>query len=407
MKTRSTHAMLALLGAGLAFCTATAGDWPQLRGPARDGISAETGLLRSWPEGGPRVIWRKPLGEGYSGLSVVGGRIYTMYGRGADEFVACLDAANGTEIWRFRVDANWKDSMGNGPRSTPTHHEGTVYALSSGAKLVAIDAQDGTRRWGRDLKAEYGAQVPRWGVSGSVHVEGARVIVEVGGKAGASLVAFAREDGAEAWRSLSGQPGYSTPLAITVSGLRQIVVFSAKSLRAVAPADGKLLWELPWETSYDVNAAMPIFIPPDRLFISSGYDVGGALLRIQVADGKASVKTVWQNREMKNQFSTSVVHGGVIYGFDDKTLKAVDLETGATRWRARGLGHGSLMAADGLLIVLGDNGQLLIADATGEAYKERARTQLFNGKTWTVPTLAGGRLYVRDETELVALAVAE
>jgi outer membrane protein assembly factor BamB len=399
--------MLALLGAGLALVTATAADWPQLRGPARDGISTETGLLRAWPEGGPRVVWRKPLGEGYSGLSVVGGRIYTMYGRGADEFVACLDAANGTEIWRFRIDTNWKDSMGNGPRSTPTVDGGTVYALSSGAKLVAIDAREGTRRWGRDLKAEYGAQVPRWGVSGSVHVEGDRVIVEVGGKAGAALVAFQREDGAEAWRSLSGEPGYSTPLAITVSGLRQIVVFSAKGLRAVAPKDGKLLWELPWETSYDVNAAMPIFVPPDRLFISSGYDVGGALLRIRVTEGKASVQSVWQNREMKNQFSTSVIQGGVIYGFDDKTLKAVNLETGETRWRTRGLGHGSLTVADGMLIVLGDSGVLLIADATGEAYKERARLQLFNGKTWTVPTLADGRLYVRDENELVALAVAQ
>jgi outer membrane protein assembly factor BamB len=389
----------------LAGGAAGAADWAQFRGPARDGVSGETGLAASWPEGGPRQVFRVPLGGGYSGISVAGGRLFTLFSRGEDEFAACLDAADGREIWRVRIDATWKDDIGPGPRSTPTVEGPTAFALSGRGKLFALAAADGRLQWQHDLVAEYGAAPPRWGVSTSPLIEGRLLLVDVGGRKGASIVAFDKASGAEVWRSQTDKAGYSAPIAITAGGLRQVVAFTGTRLRALAPADGALLWDLPWETSYDVNAATPVFIAPDRLFVSSAYNVGGALLRLDVAEGRVKASEVWRNTELKSKFHSAVLAGGQLYGFDEGTFKCLDPKTGETRWRQRGLGHGSLIVADGHLLALGDAGTLVLVQATPEAYRERARAQPFSGRTWTAPALSGGRLYLRDEKELVALEV--
>jgi outer membrane protein assembly factor BamB len=180
------------------------------------------------------------------------------------------------------------------------------------------------------------------------------------------------------------------------------VFFTGTTVVAVSPENGSPLWKQPWKTSYDVNAATPVFIPPDRIFVSSGYDVGAAVYRVTAT----GVELIWQNREMKNKFSSSVLHGGHLYGFDENTLKCIDAATGQTQWRARDFGHGTLIYADGHLLVLGDNGILALVEATAEGYHERARAQVFDGKSWTMPTLAGGRLYLRDQKQLVSLDIA-
>jgi outer membrane protein assembly factor BamB len=381
-------------------------DWPKFRGPRHDGISNETGIAKSWPEGGPKQLWRKPLGEGFSAVSVVGDRLYTMYATGKDEVVAALDAGSGKELWRVRVDEKWVDEMGNGPRSTPTVDGDTVFALSARGTLVALAAKDGALRWKSDLRSVYGTKPPRWGMSTSPLVEGDLLLVDVGGKSGSSIVAFDKTSGKEAWRSQDDKPGYSVPLPVTVSGLRLVVFFTGSRLVGLDPEDGSRHFEVPWTTSYDVNAAAPVFVPPDKLFVSSGYDVGAALYRIEVAEGRASVVELWKNREMKNQFSSSVYRDGHLYGFDDGTLKCLDVATGKTVWAERGFGHGSLIWADGHLVVLGDDGILALVEATPAGYRERGRARPFDGKTWTVPTLAGGRLFLRDEHELVSLDVS-
>lgn len=381
-----------------------AGDWPQFRGPQRDGISKETGLKRSWEAGGPQVLWRVPLGEGYSGISVSGNRLYTMYARGTGAFAAAFDAASGKELWRYRMSNIWNDRQGDGPRSTPTVDDGVVYAVSAHGVLAALDADDGKLLWRHDLVDEYGARIPRWGMSGSPLVEGRLLLVEVGGTQ-ALLAAFDKKSGKQIWTSQSGKPGYASPLALTVGGVRQVVLFAGTKLLAVSPEDGRLLWERPWKTSWDVNAAMPVFVAPDKLFVSSGYDVGAQLLRLRVDGRSVRVEELWRSREMKNRFSSSVLHDGHAYGFDEKILKCVDLASGAMVWRARDLGHGSLILADGHLIVMGDRGQLALVEATPEGYREKARAQIFDGKTWTLPTLSGGKLYLRDEHELISLNV--
>jgi len=398
--------------AGVAICAAVvvtaprADEWPQFRGLHRDGVSAETGLLATWPAQGPKVLWRQPLGEGYSALSVTGGRIYTMYGEGDAEYAVALDAATGKQLWRSRVGPKWVDRFGNGPRSTPTIDGDLVFVLGAKGDLAALSTADGTVRWARDLKKEYGAKPPQWGVSTSPLVEGRLLMVNVGGE-GVSLVAFDKQTGKEVWRTQSGAAGYSAPLSFTVGDVRQVLFFNANGLAAVAPSDGRLLWKQEWKTDWDVNASTPIFVAPDKVFVSSGYGKGAAMLRLVPGETGIAVEEVWSNRELKNRFSSSVLHDGFIYGFDEKIFKCIDVSDGETRWRQRDFGHGSLIVADGRLIVLGDSGRLALVEATAEAYREQGAVQLFQGKTWTMPTLADGKLYLRDEKEIVALEIAE
>ncbi|MCZ6727399.1 MAG: PQQ-like beta-propeller repeat protein [Acidobacteria bacterium] len=395
-KTLKTIAALctSLLVAGLA-----SSDWPRYRGPTGDARSPETGLLTEWPADGPPEVWRAELGDGYSGMAVSGGRLYTLFGSGRDEIAVCLDAASGREIWRVRIDSNRGDDQGDGPRSTPTVDGDHVYVLGASAKLYALDAATGATRWRVDLPEQLGARVPRWGVSTSPLVEDDLLVVDVGGRPGYSLVAFDKRTEPVRLHANDDVPGYSTPLAITVGGQRQVVSFSGTELVAVAAADGELLWRHPWRTSYDVNAAMPVFLPPNRLFISSGYDTGAAVLEI----GERSVREVWRSRVMKNHFNSSVLVDGYLYGFDNGTLKCLDSASGEEQWAQRGFAKGSLLYADGRLVILSERGLLALADADPRQYTERSRFQLFKTKTWTMPSLAGGRLFVRDQEELVAL----
>jgi outer membrane protein assembly factor BamB len=378
-------------------------DWPQWRGERRDGVSDERGLLASWPEGGPKELWRRSLGEGFSAISVVDGVLYTQYVSGEDALLVALAAKDGKRLWQLRTGKRFSDSYGNGPRATPTVDAGVVFALDSGGGLVAANAKDGRELWRHDLVAKYGARPPRWGLASSPLVEGGRVIVHAGGEGGRSVLAFDRTDGRLVWSSRDEKPGYAAPIAIDAAGQRQLILFAGDRLVSLDPNSGSTLWEWTWKTDWGVNASTPIWIAPDRLFLSSGYSKGATMLRLLERDGVAAVEEIWRNREMRNKFSSSVLYDGMLFGFDDSSLKCVDPNTGETAWRQRGLGHGSLLAVDGKLLLLSDRGRLVLAAASADGYAEFGSTQLFETKTWTVPTLAGGRLYVRDEKEIVAL----
>jgi outer membrane protein assembly factor BamB len=398
---------LALLTAFLALpIAAPAADWPQYRGPRLDGTSSETGLARQWPADGPETLWRHDLGDGYSGMAVVDGRLYTMYGSGGDEMLVCLDAATGREIWRLRTDDNRADGQGGGPRATPTVHGSTVYAVGAQGKLYAVEAVSGEKVWWTDLVQAFGAGVPTWGVAASPIVVGELLLLDVGGRSGYSIVAFDSTTGTVVWHAESDKAGYSTPLPVTVDGIRQALFFTATQLVSVSPADGRTFWRQPWETSYDVNAAMPVFLPPDRVFISSSYDRGALVLTMRRDGDGVAISEAWRSRDMKNHFNSSVYLDGHLYGFDDGTLKCLDAATGEERWAQRGFAKGSLLAADGHLLVLSERGVLALVEATPSAYVERARAQVLDGKTWTMPTLSDGVLYVRDQQEIKALKIA-
>jgi outer membrane protein assembly factor BamB len=380
-------------------------DWPQWRGPNRDGISKETGLLKTWPEDGLNVIWKSPIGAGYSSLAISQGHIYTMDSAGKDEFVVCLDQANGKEIWRTITDAVFDSDQGDGPRSTPTVDGNWVYAIGANGMLVALNAKDGKKVWSHDLRKEFESEIPRWGTSTSPIVEKDLLLVDVGGKTGFSLMAFNKKDGTIVWKSHTDKQGYSSPIAITIGGIRQIVFFTGTALVSVSPK-GDVYWKYPWRTDYDANIATPLFIPPDKIFISSSYGTGAAVVKVAAADGKATVSEVWKNKVMENHFNSSVLNQGYIYGFDNAVLKCIDANTGAEKWKKTGFGKGSLILADNHLIVLGERGQLALIEVTPSEYKEVAQTQIMSGKTWTMPSLAGKKLYLRDQKQIVALDLA-
>lgn len=383
-------------------------DWPQYRGPRRDGVSSETGLLSAWPADGLPQRWRVPLGAGYSGLSVVGDRLYTLFGRDGGEYLAAFDTADGSEAWRLRLGGLYRDGQGDGPRSTPTVHDGRVFAVSGGGFLMAADARDGSPLWRHDLRQEYRASMPRWGYSASPLVVDDMLLVEVGGR-DAAIMAFDIANGEEIWRALDDNAGYSAPLLIEFAGRRQAVFFTGERLVGLDPSSGELLWSIGWKTSYGVNAATPIFLPPDEIFVASGYGVGSSVIRLkeEAVGGGVEIETAWRSRDLKNQFSSSVLVDGHLYGFDNSILQCLEIVRGERMWRARGHGHGSLLYAEGHLYVLGDRGSLSLVQATAGEYVEVARTQVFSGRSWTAPTLSDGTLYLRDERELVALDLTE
>jgi outer membrane protein assembly factor BamB len=401
-----------LAGLGVAvfvpalLAAAAPSDWPRYRGPKGDGVSKETGLLKAWPAAGPRVLWRARLGSGYSGMAVVGNRLFTMFGSGGSEYAVAFDAAKGKELWRFRLDGDRADDMGGGPRATPTVDGDVVYVLGADGVLAALEAATGKARWRLDLVAEHGARVPQWGVSTSPVVEGNLLLVNAGGSNGRSLLGLDKTSGKLVWAAETDVAGYSTPLVVDLAGTRQALFFAGTSLISVSPQNGKRFWSVPWRTAYDVNAAMPVLVPPDKIFISSSYDTGGQLLRVVNKGGQPAVESVWKNRVMKNHFNSSVYVAGHLYGFDDATLKCIDPQSATERWKQRGFGKGSLLVADGHLWVLSDRGELALIEVAPGGYHEKARAQVLDGKTWTMPTLAGKRLYLRSESQLVALDVA-
>jgi outer membrane protein assembly factor BamB len=382
-----------------------AADWPQWRGPQQDGVSSETGLLAKWPEGGPAELWRCPLGAGFSAVSVAGGRALTMYGTPAGEFVLAVDVASGKRLWKARCgDLFINDSYGSGPRATPTIDQRRVYALGGSGNLVCLEAATGKTVWALDLVKKFGGKLPEYGFSASPAVFGKLLVVDVGAKKGRSLAAFDKATGELLWTSLDDKPGYATPIRVEIDGVPQIIVLMGEALVSVSPQDGREFWRRPWKTEQDANVATPIF-HQGRLFVSTGFGTGCALLELSAPSGKPAATPLWAGKQMQNYWSTSVLVDGHLYGFHNKFLTCMDFKTGDVQWKQRGFNGGSLLAADGKLIIYGERATLALAAASPLKYQELARAQVLDGKTWTVPTLSSGRLFVRNEQEMVCLKV--
>ena len=384
--------------------TVPAADWPQWRGPNRDGVSKETGLLKNWPAGGPKVRWKTTLGGGYSSIAVSQGRVYTLASIGDNEVAVCLNEATGKQLWSVRLDSAYRSGQGDGPRSTPIVDGNWVYVLGAQGKLYALNAKDGKKIWSHDLKAEYGSEIPGWGTSTSPLVEGDLLLVDIGGKAGHSIGAFNKKSGALVWKTHTDKQGYSSPVAVNVNDGRQILFFTGTALISVSPA-GTLNWKYPWRTSYYANVATPLFIAPDKVFISTAYGTGAALLKLTGTKVKPSFQEVWKSKVSQNHFNSSVLYNNHIYGFDSAILQCVEAHSGTEKWKKSGFGRGSVILADGHLIVLGERGQLALVEATPAGYKEKSQVQALEGKTWTSPALANGNLYLRNEKEIISMSV--
>jgi hypothetical protein len=390
---------------GRKTSAASSKDWPQWRGSNRDGVSSETSLLTTWPENGPRKLWEQPVGRGYSSIAVADGRVYTHMQQGGDEVVACWSTA-GEPLWRFSYPASYRNPYGNGPRATPTVDGKHVYTVGGTGIMHCLKTHpaspQGEKVWRKDLLEEFGAGNLQWGVSFSPLVEGNLVYINPGGPAGASCAALDKLTGETRWQALDDQAGYSSPVAATIAGQKQVVFFTAAGLVGLTPDRGELLWRFPWETSYGANVATPIIVG-DYIFLSSGYDRGCAVVRIR--DGQAS--KVYENKNMRNHFSSCVFFKDHLYGFNESVLTCLDFRTGQIRWKQGGFKKGSLLIADGKLIVLGEYGKLALAEATPDAYRELTSFEVSTDRCWVVPALADGRLYVRDQGNLMCFDVKE
>ena len=380
----------------------TSVDWPQWRGPKRDGISRERGWRRDRGSSGPPILWqRHTSGPGYSGLAVVRNRLYTMMQDGPTEAVVCWDAETGRELWRRRYAARFVSDQGSGPRATPTVDDNRVYTLGATGILHCLDERTGAVQWRRDLVADFGGHIPEWGVAASPLIDGDWLYVTPGGAQDTSVVCLEKKSGKVRWTSLNDRPAYSSPVIATAAGVRQLILLTGEGLVSLSLEEGRLYWRLPWSTSMDCNVATPI-CHGDEIFISSGYGKGCALLRVVARGaGALDVETMYAHRRMRNHFSTSVLYEGHLYGFDETRLVCMEWATGKLRWEARGFRKGSVLISDGHLIILGENGKLALAEATPEAYRELCSVRVTRGRCWTVPTLAGGKLFIRDPRRIV------
>jgi outer membrane protein assembly factor BamB len=385
-----------------------AADWPNWLGPARNGSSPEKGLLTDWPAAGPKVLWKVPGGDGYSSVAVVGNRAYTLVQRAGAEFAIALDTATGTEKWAQKLAPAYKNSYGNGPRSTPTIDGGLVYAQSVSGPLVCLNADDGNIVWQHDLLKDFGAKNISWGLSASPVIDGNLVLAVPGGK-GAGVAAFDKKTGKLAWKLGDDKAAYASPIGVTVAGQRQFVFFTASSLFAVSPA-GKELWRVAWPTELDCNICTPLVIG-EHLFVSSGEGIGCAMFRLS-AGGAPEV--AWESKGptsvMINYWANSVEHQGYLYGlageFDKKIhLNCVDAKTGKLMWSQKDFGKGAITFADGHLFMTTKSGDLVLVRANPKMYDEKARVALL-GENRTSPTIAEKRLYLRDRQNIYCLDIA-
>jgi outer membrane protein assembly factor BamB len=378
----------------LAAATAAgADDWPHWRGPARTGISAETGWLDTWPSGGPPILWKAEVGIGFSSMAVAGGRVYTLGHANDNDTVYCLDAEKGTVLWRHSYESDLGDKFfEGGPTSTPTVDGNRVYTLGRWGDVFCFDAATGKVVWSANLQKDGGFPPPAWGFGGSPLVFENLLVLNVG-DAG---VALDKSTGKVVWKSAVTESGYSTPLPLRRGDETLLLMGSAKSYLAVDAKTGREAWRVKWVTQYGVNAADPV-VDGDLVFISSGYQKGSALLRL----GKSEPEIVRQSRGLRTQMNPAVLVGGHLYAVDGDTtekttLKCVEFASGVEKWSRPLSGSGAVAVADGKLIVLSGVGELMIAPASSDGFNPTAKASVIGGKCWTVPVLANGRIYCRN-----------
>jgi len=396
---------LSICALAASFCgDAGAADWPHWRGPDYNGISNETGWTTTWPEGGPKVLWQAELGIGFASMAVSKDRVYAMGNIGDNDILYCFDAKMGSQIWRKSYACPLYPKMHEGgPCATPTVDGDAVYTFSKNGDAIRFNSQTGEIVWHKNLSKELGVKSPEWYFAGSPLLAGDLVIFN----AGTYGTALNKADGRLVWQNGKEAGGYATGVPFSIGGRRCVAMPVCRELVGLNPATGAVLWKVPWKTSYDINAADTI-VSGDRVFISSGYNKGCALYKIAGDE----LTEIWQNKAMRNQLNSSVLWKGHLYGFDGDVggkgkLACVDFQTGTVRWSQEGMGTGSLMLADGKLIILGESGKLVVTEASPEGYKELASAQILTGKCWTVPVLANGRIYARNAAgRLVCLKVS-
>ncbi len=397
-----------------ADAPAKVGDWPQWRGPNRDDLSKETGLLKEWPAAGPALAWKiTGVGIGYSGVAVTGGKIFTMGDIGNDSHVIALNEADGKQLWSTKIGASGQYGGFVGTRGTPTVDGNLVYALNQHGDLICVEAATGKEVWKKSLTKDFGGGTPQWGYAESPLVEGDVVMCTPGGKGGA-IVALNKKTGATVWQSKDFTDGahYSSLIIETLFGQRQVIQLTAASVAAVAVADGKLLWQAkrPGKTAV---VPTPIF-SDNQVFVTSGYGVGCNAFTISKDASGYKTAEAYANTNMINHHGGVILLDGFLYGFSDKGgWTCLDFKTGKVVWTNPGVNKGAIAYADGHFYLRseggkGGKGTIALIDASSKGYVEHGRfdqPDRSDKNSWPHPVISNGKMYIRDQDVLLCYDV--
>jgi outer membrane protein assembly factor BamB len=402
------HLAAVVLAAGLTIPVAgqspvAPADWPQWRGPDRNGLSKESGLLQQWPASGPPLAWSiSSLGAGYGSLAIKDDRIFVQGSNGRQSIVYVLNRADGKGIWSKALGPAGDNDRGPGPRGTPTVDGDRVYVLTENGDLACLKALDGTAVWQRNILKDFGARNIDWQISESPLVDGNHVIVTPGGR-GAGMVALDKLTGATVWTSkeLSDEAGYSSAVVGDVQGVRILMTLTAEAGVGVRASDGKLMWRYRQVANRTANITTPIF-SDNKVFYSSAYDTGGALLGLTAQNGEVKAQEIYFTREMQNHHGGVLLVNGYLYGFNNSILTCLEFSTGKMMWRNRSVGKGSLTYADGHLYIESEDNVVGLAEASPTGYREKGRFRIPDQglPSWAHPVVAGGRLYIRNQRTL-------
>jgi outer membrane protein assembly factor BamB len=384
-------------------------EWPQWGGPTRNFVSTSKGLAASWPEKGPRQLWSRPLGQGHSSIIVSGKTLYTVYSQGEQESVIALAADTGKTIWEYKYDAptsgmNYKEGLG--PHSTPLLVGNLLYTVGAIGKLHALDKNTGKVVWSHDLWKEYGGKKMDRGYSCSPLAYKNTIILTLGGQ-GQTLIAFNQKDGSVAWKNQTLDMSPSSPIIINVDGQDQLVTFLGKAITGVDPNNGELLWSHPHITEWGLNISTPVWGNDNLLFVSSAYSGGSRVLKLTRSEGKTVASELWFNNRLRVHHSTAIRIGDYVYGssgdFGPAFFAGINVKTGEIAFQDRSFPKTNFLLADGKLVILDEDGNLALATVSPAGLKVISKVSLMKHLAWTVPTLVGTRLYVRDRQMIAAL----
>lgn len=382
--------------------------WPQWRGPNRDGISAETGLLSSWPGDGPKVLWTASnLGSGYGSMAIAGDRIYLQGSRNRESVVWCLDLNGGKAIWHAPLGPAMDQDRGPGPRGTPTVDGDRIYVLSENGTLACVRAKDAHLAWHKNILNDFGGRNPKWLLSESPLVDGEKLVFCPGGS-GTGMVAVDKMSGRDVWtaKELSDTAGYSSIVAADIDGVRTYLTLTANAGVGVRASDGKLMWRYERVANRVANCTTPIY-SQNKVFYTSAYDTGCALLNLKAQDGTVRADEAYFSRDMMNHHGGVVLVNGYLYGFSNAILTCMELATGKVAWKNRSVGKGAVTYADGKLFLLGEGSVAGLAKASPDGYEELGRFSIPDSglPSWAHPVVCGGRLYIRNQGTLTCYDV--
>jgi len=327
------------------------------------------------------------------------------------QYLVCVESSDGNEAWRYRVDSNFVSSWGDGPMSTPLADDGIIFSVSAWGKIHAVDANGGSLIWCKDLVKDFGLSLPNYGYAPSPLVYGDNIFIQAGGKKRYAFIALNKKTGKLNWHSQSDEAAYSSPILSSSNDQTQVIFMSASGLFCLSPDKGKLLWEYEWNalcpSAGPMNSISPFVFGTDTFFVSggSGSVTGAAVVKLISYSGKADYSELWYNQEMNNVFNPSVFVNGYIYGFHGKKLRCIDVTNGTVMWETKGFGNGSIIAIEDRLIALSEKGVLALIETTPEKFTEISTMKILDGRCWTPPSIANGRLYVRNQYEIVCLDI--